>query len=97
MKTSPKSILPNLCFLAILIYSATAHPGFEIGNGKKTVKNTPGNYEIIIPDKLEVGFSNKFTELIAPLSKERPELNFKSTLLKTNLWEVCLTLLIIFP
>lgn len=85
MKTSPNGILPNLCLLAILICSATAHPGFEIGNGKKTVKNTPGNYEIIIPDKLEVGFSNKFTELIAPLFEGTPRAKLQINIVKNEL------------
>jgi hypothetical protein len=85
MKTSQKSILPNLCFLATFIFSGVAYPGFEMGNGKKIVKNTPGNYEIIIPDKLEAGFSNKFTELIAPLFDGTPRAKLQINIVKNDL------------
>ena len=68
----------------LVICSAAAIAGFEIGNGKKLIKNTPGNYEIVIPDRLEVGFSNSFTEVIAPLFDGTPRAKLQVNLIKDD-------------
>jgi hypothetical protein len=68
----------------IFLISRIAFSGFEIGNGKKVVKNTPGSYEFIIPDTLEVGFSNRFTEVIAPLFDGTPRAKLQINIVKNN-------------
>jgi hypothetical protein len=46
--------------------------GFEIGNGKKMIKNEPGRYGMKIYDKWEVGLAEAFTEVISPLHEGVP-------------------------
>ena len=46
--------------------------GFEIGNGRKVIVNGTGGYSIVIPEKMEVGNSKTFTEVITPLPAGTP-------------------------
>lgn len=62
--------------------SKTALPGFEIGNGRKLIKNVPGSYGIVVPEKLEVGFYNRFTEIIAPLMEGTPRARLQINVVK---------------
>lgn len=70
--------------ISLIVVSSLAFPGFEVGNGKKLVKNIPGNYEISIPESLEVGFSNKFTEIIAPLFEGTPRAKLQLNLARNE-------------
>ena len=57
--------------LSLFIFSH-ARGGFEIGNGRKTVENVKGRYSIVVPEKMEVGRSKSFTEILGPLSEGTP-------------------------
>jgi hypothetical protein len=46
--------------------------GFEIGNGRKLIKNEPGKYLMKIYDKWEVGQAEAFTEITSPLYEGVP-------------------------
>ncbi len=46
--------------------------GFEIGNGKKLIKNLIGKYSAKIDPKYEVGQFEAFTEITSPLSEGVP-------------------------
>ncbi len=46
--------------------------GFEIGNGRKLIKNEPGKYLMKIYDKWEVGQADAFTEVTSPLIEGVP-------------------------
>lgn len=82
----PNPTIPHLKggLISLIVISSLAFPGFEVGNGKKLVKNTPGNYEIAIPESLEVGFSNKFTEIIAPLFEGTPRAKLQLNLIRNE-------------
>ncbi len=82
MKTKTKVLIQFFSLASLLVPPQIALSGFEIGNGKKTIKNTPGNYELIVPEKLEVGFSNKFTELISPLFEGTPRTRLQINIVK---------------
>lgn len=46
--------------------------GFEIGNGRKLIRNEPGKYLMKIYDKWEVGQAEAFTEITSPLHEGVP-------------------------
>ncbi|MSP18048.1 MAG: hypothetical protein EXR74_00610 [Bdellovibrionales bacterium] len=69
-------------FIPLLLIPVVAFSGFEIGNGRKVIKNTPGQYELIIPKSLEVGFSSKFTEAITPLFEGTPRAKLQINIIK---------------
>lgn len=84
MKVNQRHPLLLASLVSFLIMPCLVFPGFEVGNGKKLIKNTPGNYEIIVPETLEVGFSNKFTEIIAPLFDGTPRAKLQINLVKNE-------------
>ena len=46
--------------------------GFEIGNGRKLIKNLDGGYLMKIYKDWEVGINGKFTEVVAPIYEGVP-------------------------
>ncbi len=46
--------------------------GFELGNGRTIARNQPGNYALSVSDTSEVGYLDKFTEVIASLAEGTP-------------------------
>ena len=69
-------------FIPLLLIPVIAFSGFEIGNGRKVIKNTPGQYQLIVPESLEVGFSSKFTEAITPLFEGTPRAKLQINIIK---------------
>ena len=82
-KYSVSGIL-GIAYCCLCLTPRTALPGFEIGNGRKLIKNTNGSYEIIIPEKLEVGFANRYTEIIAPLFEGTPRARLQINIVKAD-------------
>jgi hypothetical protein len=66
---------------AMIVLPLTAHAddtdkpegmGFEIGNGKRMVRNMGGLYGLNVPQNWEVGFHGKFTEILTSLQEGSP-------------------------
>lgn len=58
--------------------------GFEIGNGRKLIKNEPGKYSMKIYDKWEVGQADAFTEVISPLYEGVPRARLQINVVATD-------------
>jgi hypothetical protein len=69
-------IATSLCSLAIA--------GFEVGNGRLLIRNDPGNYSIIVPDKLEIDKFDRFTEAISPRSEGTPRTRLQINVVKNT-------------
>lgn len=56
--------------------------GFEIGNGRKLIRNLAGKYGVNVPDKWEAGLFKSFTEVIAPLYEGTPRSRLQINVIK---------------
>lgn len=66
----------------ILGFENPAHSGFEVGNGRQLIKNDPGNYKLMIPERLEVGFADRLTEIISPFAEGTPRARLQINVVK---------------
>ncbi len=58
--------------------------GFEIGNGRKLIKNEPGKYLMKIYDKWEVGKADAFTEITSPLYEGVPRARLQINVIESD-------------
>lgn len=59
--------------LALVLFSTgPSIAGFEIGNGKRILRNEKGRYELKTLKQLEAGIRESLTEVVSPLSEGTP-------------------------
>jgi len=71
-------------FLGVLGLCSLAIAGFEVGNGRTLLKNEAGKYSIIVPNRLEIGKFDRFTEAISPSSEGTPRARLQINVVKNT-------------
>lgn len=75
-------IISLLCLSVSAFASSEDKWGFEVGNGRKDMHNPTGRYGMRVPDQMEVGYVDEFTEVITPLNEGTPRTRLQVNVVK---------------